>query len=96
MENVNLVPGMFARVSIPVQTINDAVIIPDKAIVVTPQGKTVVFTVKNGKALSQEVTIGLEQERTVQITKGIAVGDSVIVSGNQKLQDGMRVSLLKG
>lgn len=94
-ENVNVVPGMFTRVSIPVQMINDAIIIPDRSIVITPQGEMVVFIVKNGKAFSQEVNIGIEKEQIVQITKGIDVGDSVIVSGNQKLQNGMEVSVLR-
>jgi len=94
-EDVNVVPGMFTRVSIPVQMINDAIIILDRSIVITPQGERVVFIVKNGKAFSQEVNIGIEQEQIVQITKGIDVGDSVIISGNQKLQNGMEVSVLR-
>ena len=95
IEEVNVVPGMFTRVSIPVQIINDAITIPDRAIVITPQGERVVFIVKNGKAFSREVNTGIEQEQVVQITKGIDVGDSVIVSGNQKLQNGIEVSILR-
>jgi len=95
IENVNIVPGMFTRISIPVQIINDAVIIPGKAIVITPQGEKVIFIVKNRKAFSQEVNLGIEQEQIVQIIKGLNVGDSVIVSGNQKLQNGMEVSILR-
>jgi len=95
IEDVNVVPGMFTRVSIPVQIINNAVTVPDRAIVITPQGERVVFIVKNGKAFSQEITIGIEQEQIVQITKGVNVGDSVIISGNQKLQNGMQVSILR-
>jgi membrane fusion protein (multidrug efflux system) len=95
MENIPIVPGMFARLSVPVQTINDAVIIPDRAIMITPQGERVIFVLKNGKAFSQEVTIGIEQQQTVQITEGVSAGDSVIVSGSQTLQNGAKVSILE-
>jgi len=94
-EDINVVPGMFTRISIPVQVVNDAIMIPDKSIVLTPQGKKVVFVVKGGKAFRHEVRIGIEQNHMVQISEGIQAGDSVVVSGNQKLQDGMNVSVLK-
>ena len=93
-ENVNLVPGMFSRVTIPVQTACDAIVIPDRAIVVTPQGERVVFIVEGGKVFSRKVSIGIEQGHNVQIIKGITVGDSVVVSGNQKLQNGLEVHIL--
>jgi membrane fusion protein (multidrug efflux system) len=93
-EKINLVPGMFTRISLPVQTVKDAIMIPDKSIVVTPQGEKVVFIAQNGKAFSRKVTFGIEEKQVVQITDGICVGDSVIVSGNQKLQDGMEISIL--
>lgn len=95
IEDVNLVPGMFTRISIPVQIINNAITVPDKAIVITPQGESVVFIVKNGKAFSQEIATGIEQGQVIQITQGINIGDSVIISGNQKLQNGIEVSILK-
>jgi len=93
-ENVNLVPGMFSRVTLPVQTACDAIVIPDRAIVITPQGERVVFIVEGGKVFSQKVSIGIEQGQSVQIIKGINVGDSVVVSGNQKLQNGLEVRIL--
>lgn len=93
-ENVNLVPGMFSRVTIPVQTACDAIVIPDRAIVITPQGERVVFIVEGGKVFGRKVSIGIEQGHSVQIIKGINVGDSVVVSGNQKLQNGLEVRIL--
>jgi len=93
-ENVNLVPGMFSRVTIPVQTARNAIIIPDRAIVVTIQGERVVFVAENGKAFSRKVSIGIEQGNSVQIIKGINVGDSIVVSGNQKLRNGIEVRIL--
>jgi len=95
IEKVEVVPGMFARISIPFETVANTIMVPDRAIIVTPQGEKVVFVVEGGKAFSREVRLGIEQDRMVQITEGIAAGDSIVVSGNQKLQDGMEVSILK-
>ena len=93
IEKVEIVPGMFTRISIPIETVDDAVMIPDESIVVTPQGDKVVFVVMDGKAFSRAVSLGVEYNRMVQITEGIKAGDSIIVSGHQKLRDGMEVSV---
>jgi len=94
-EKINISPGMFVRLFIPIQIINDAIIIPDESIVITPQGESVVFIIRNGKAFSRVVSIGIEQEQIVQITNGINVGDSVVVSGNHNLQNNMKVNILE-
>ena len=95
-EDVDIAPGMFARLIVPVETVEDAVVVPDAAIVVTPQQERIVFIVKNGKASRREVKTGIEHRHEVQITRGIAAGDSVVVSGNRKLRDGMKVRILNG
>jgi membrane fusion protein (multidrug efflux system) len=96
VEDVDTAPGMFARLIVPVETVEDAVVVPDAAIVVTPQQERIIFIVKNGKASRREVKTGIEHGHEVQITRGIAAGDSVVVSGNRKLRDGMKVRILNG
>ena len=96
IEDVDTAPGMFARLIVPIETVEDAVVVPDAAIVVTPQQERIVFIVKNGKVSRREVKTGIEHRHEVQITRGIAAGDSVVVSGNWKLRDGMKVRILNG
>ena len=96
VEDVDTAPGMFARLVVPVEMVEDAVVVPDAAIIVTPQQKRIVFIVKNGKVSKREVKTGIEHRREVQITRGIAAGDSIVVSGNRKLRDGMKVRVLNG
>lgn len=92
--DIDMAPGMFARLIVPVETASEAVVIPAGAIVVTPKEKKTVFIIKDGKALRREVATGIEQGRMVQVTSGIAAGDSVIVSGNRKLHDGIRIRVM--
>ncbi len=115
----NLRHGLFGTVNLALNTIPDAVVIPEEAIV--PQGeKTFVYvirhevyvpnpspdgTTKNDKPASearkapsdvahlQEVLVGHRKAGLVQIESGLAAGESVIVSGLQKVGDNMEVNL---
>ena len=93
-DDIDMTPGMFARLTVPVETARDAVVIPAGAIVVTPQERQIVFIVEGGKAFRREVSTGIEQGREVQIISGVAVGDSVVVSGNRRLQDAVKVRVI--
>lgn len=95
-------PGMFARTT-TVFTMNDeALLIPEEAIV--PQGgKQFVFVLdtqgegKEKKLLSRrvEVKLGARRESSVQILDGLKAGDTIVVAGQQRLQkDGTAVRVV--
>lgn len=95
-------PGMFARVT-TVFSVNDAaLVVPEEAIV--PQGgkQFVIRLEKEGegdgaKLVSRrsEVQLGVRRGAQVQITQGVAEGDTVVVAGQQRLQkDGTRVRVV--
>ena len=85
-----LKPGMFARVSLVLETFAGALLVPEEAIV--PRGgQTFVFRVVEGKALMTAVETGHRQPGLVQIVKGLNAADRVVADGHQKLQDGMAV-----
>jgi len=95
MGTVELIPRLFARISVQGRVADDAVVVPDAAIVTTPRGHKVVYIVKDGKASRRKVTIGLEQEHRVQITDGVRAGEMVVIAGNLNLKDGAKVQLGK-
>ncbi len=95
IEPVELIPRLFARVSVRGRVADDAVVVPDAAIVTTPRGQKVVYVVKEGKASMRNVTIGLEQGQRVQITDGVRAGEMVVIAGNLNLKDGAKVQLGK-
>ncbi|MCD6328301.1 efflux RND transporter periplasmic adaptor subunit [bacterium] len=94
-EAVNLLPGMFARVSLVVEAAQNAVVIPDSAVLVTPKGDEVAFVVQDNKASLRRVRTGIEAGHNVQIVEGIQPGERVVTSGNQGLKDGETVKLSK-
>jgi len=95
VEPVELIPHLFARISVRGRVADDAVVVPDAAIVTTPRGEKVVYVVKEGKANMRKVTVGLEEGERVQVTKGIRAGEMVVIAGNLNLKDGAEVHLGK-
>jgi multidrug efflux pump subunit AcrA (membrane-fusion protein) len=88
-----LAPGMFARLEVMVETVSDALVVPDSAVLVRPGGKRVMAVVENGKAVLRSVRTGIETGRRVQIINGLKPGDQVVTEGNQNLKPGMAVRL---
>ena len=91
LDPVKLIPHLFARLSVRGRVAEDAVVVPDAAIVTTPRGFKVVYVVTGGQAEMRKVTVGLEHEHRVQITEGIQAGEKVVVAGNLNLKDGAKV-----
>ena len=83
-------PGSFARVELIQREIPDALLVPTSALI--PSAKqTTVFLVRDGLALSQPVQTGIRTEERVQITSGVAAGDTVVTAGLQQLRPGQPV-----
>jgi len=95
LESVELIPRLFARLSVRGRVAEDAVVVPDAAIVTTPRGHKVLYVVNEGKASMRKVTIGLQQDQRVQVTEGVQAGEMVVIAGNLNLRDGVPVQLGK-
>jgi len=51
--------------------------------------------VSGGQAERREVTIGRRQPGRVELLRGVAAGERVVVEGSQKIRDGSPVSELE-
>ena len=98
---LQLRPGMFARVNTIFGVRENARVIPEEAIV--PQsGKQYVIKLidaANGQARTSqrvEVKVGLRSPGKVEITEGLEPGDTVVTSGQQRVQrDGTPVTVVE-
>jgi len=84
--------GMFGKVELKNDSEGKHIIIPASSIVGTniqPQ----VFTVKNGKASLQSITISTRFQNKVLVSKGLTEGDTIITNGFINLFDGANVSI---
>jgi membrane fusion protein (multidrug efflux system) len=82
--------GMFARVEAVVGTHPKAVQIPIDA-VSRLEDMQYVYVVRDGKAQRVNVEIGAREDNRVEITKGLAGNEQVIVSGKDLVHDGTPV-----
>ena len=65
----------------------DAITIPASALLKTPEGTKVMVVADNGIAEGHVVETGIRDEDSVQITKGLDVGQTIIASGAYGLPD---------
>lgn len=86
-----LKPGMFLNVELVLERRDNAVLLPEEAVV--PEGaRQFVFVVKDSRAQRTEVKLGTRQQGTVEIASGVAPGDLVIVRGVQRVRHGQPVN----
>lgn len=91
---VRLKPGMFARVNLVLDTRENALLVPEQALV--PRGaERYVFRIVDGKAALTRVEIGLRRPGEVEIVKGLTAGEKIVVDGQLRLQDGAPVAVLE-
>lgn len=78
--NGKLIPGTFANVTLPLNKIDDAFIVPSEAIVPVQDGKKV-FVSRKGKADEVMVETGTRTDKDVVVLSGLKAGDTVLTTG---------------
>jgi len=82
--------GMYLDLRLAAEVRLNAVVVPEEAIVPI-QGANFVFVVQDGKASRRQVGLGIRQPGIAEIRSGLDAGDTVVVGGQERLQDGMPV-----
>lgn len=83
-------PGSSVRVSIVAQTIKDAVVIPQAALLTSPEGATSVITLDSDNVPSKKkVKVGIRDDelKTVQVTDGLSGSERVVTIGAFELSN---------
>lgn len=85
-------PGLFARVQLELAE-TQGLVVPESAL--APSGDAqYVYRVENGVVKRVMVQIGQRMGAHVEIVSGLNEGDDVVVSGLQKIRDGIEVEIL--
>ncbi|MFC1564311.1 efflux RND transporter periplasmic adaptor subunit [candidate division KSB1 bacterium] len=84
--------GMVARVRIKSNTIENAVLIPNIA-VIERYGRYFVYVAEGEKAVEKQVTLGVEHDTDIQILSGIAAGENIVIAGQHSLKDGDSIKI---
>ena len=83
-------PGAFADIEIPLSVEEKAIIIPNEAIVPDIRGLRV-FLLKQGKAKPKPIEAGMRTASSLEIIKGLNIGDTVLVAGASLMKAGSKV-----
>lgn len=86
-----LKPGMFLTASIVLAKREDAVIVPEEAII-GDGSKQFIYIVRDGKTQRREIQIGQRLQGEAEILKGVEAGDVVVARGTQKVRPGLAVN----
>ena len=84
-------PGTFGDLVFEVQSHENALVVPQQAIL----ENTYVFVVEGVKAVRKNVTLGIQNTTMVEILSGLTEGDAVVVEGNYGLEEGSAVQVLE-
>ncbi|WP_422795557.1 efflux RND transporter periplasmic adaptor subunit [Sphingobacterium sp. HJSM2_6] len=87
-----LIPGTFANITFPLETLENGLLVPAEALIPIQNGKKL-FVMKNGKATEVLVETGARTDADVLITSGIQAGDTVLTSGVMSLRNGSPVQV---
>jgi len=83
-------PGLFARVQLVVSRRENALIVPESAIVMQADSAAV-YKMVDDKTMLTKVKMGLRRYGDVEIIEGISADDLIVTDGQIKLQDGTKV-----
>ena len=85
-------PGMFVRVRLVLNEIDNALLVPSESLIPELEGYKV-FVANEAVIESRKVTIGQRSDTRVQILDGLTPGELVLTTGVLQARDGMPVDI---
>lgn len=86
--NHELLPGMFVTIRFPEALAENAISVPQRAVMMSPQGQFVMAVDAEGKVGPRPVKVGSMAGSDFVIESGLQGGEQVIVNGLQKARPG--------
>lgn len=86
-----LLPGMFVQARVTAGELTNALLIPQRAVIMGDQGASVMVVGKEGKAITRDIEVGSMRNGNWVVLKGLKPDESVIVTGWQGLRSGTQV-----
>jgi membrane fusion protein (multidrug efflux system) len=91
-ESGQLRPGLFSKISVLLSADDNALLVPEEAIIPNNGAFLVMRMDENNSVAMVPVTLGLRQGDQVQILKGVNAEDVIVTAGHLKLRPGMPIT----
>ncbi|ERT12863.1 MdtA/MuxA family multidrug efflux RND transporter periplasmic adaptor subunit [Photorhabdus temperata] len=89
-----LFPNQFVNIRIKVDTLENAVVIPNAALQMGNEGNFVWILGKDNEVSKHLVSVKLQDTQRVVINTGLTAGDKVVTDGIDRLTDGAKVDIV--
>jgi RND family efflux transporter MFP subunit len=89
-KDLKLWPGAFINIELSVQTVKDAIVVPQEAIILGANDSSVYVVGADGKAALRKVLV-LQSAGTEAVVSGVEAGAKVVLEGKQNLRPGVPV-----
>lgn len=86
-----LLPGTFVRVRVPQAQLDNAIRVPQRAVLNSPQGQSVLLVGEDDKVVPRPIKTGAMSGPDFIVADGLQGGERVIVNGLQKVKPGVAV-----
>ena len=89
-----LLPGMICQAFTNYMQGTTGVFVPANLVQLDSDNNTFVWVVNGGKAVKRQIFISNETAQGAQVSGGLSDGDQIIVAGQQKVSNGMKVTIV--
>lgn len=90
-----LKPGMFAKVELILKRAENILTLPSQCVLKDDKGSYVYSVSKDSVAFKKYVQLGIQDNNTYEISEGLGDSDKVVSSGQELLNEGTRVKIVK-
>jgi RND family efflux transporter MFP subunit len=90
---LRLMPGMVCKVSLKRDSVQPDIVIPNRTVQTSPDGKRFVWLADNGVARRRYIMPGKLSGNGVTVSEGLSAGDQLIVEGYRNVSEGMKINI---
>ncbi len=88
--------GMFAKASVPAKVHQGVIAVPESALVLKEDQKTVFVVTADNKVQQRTLKLGFISDGWAEVLEGVVPGDTIVMAGQNKIKDGMVITPIEG
>ncbi|WP_245824027.1 efflux RND transporter periplasmic adaptor subunit [Sporomusa malonica] len=88
--------GMFAKVAAPAKVHQGVVAVPESALVLKEDQKTVFVVTADNKVQQRTLRLGYMGDGWAEVLDGVSAGETIVIAGQNKIKDGMEITPVQG
>lgn len=91
-ERPQLLPGLFVRIRVKIGEIQDAILIPERAVASDQLGRYVLIVNEENEVERRDVELGTKLDSMIVVRDGLEPSDRIVVDGVQRARVGAKVT----